>query len=142
MRAIFVIVKVQMAVKFTLNKTERLKSRKAIDALFSSGRKFSMAPFRIFFLPDKEGLKFGIGVSNRNFKKAADRNRIKRLTREAYRLQKNELSGYLKEKGIGLNLFFIYTEKEMPEYKQVFEKMNKALTKLLYLLNENNTSAT
>lgn len=131
-----------MAEKFTLNKRERLKSRKAIDALFSSGRKFSMSPFRVFFLLDSEALKFGIGVSSRNFKKAVDRNRIKRLAREAYRLQKNELSCYLKEKKIGLNIFFIYTEKEMPEYKQVFEKMNKALIKLLYLLNENNTSAT
>ncbi|MBL7740698.1 MAG: ribonuclease P protein component [Chitinophagaceae bacterium] len=123
-----------MARQFTLGKNERLKSRKSIEQLFSEGKKINLAPFRIFYtchLPANEAaLLFGTGVSSKNFKRAVDRNRVKRLIREAYRLQKLALLGKIKEKKIQVNVFFIYTGKELPVYQDVYEKMGAALHKL------------
>ena len=50
--------------------------------------------------------------------------------REAYRLQKNNLQKHLKDSNTGLNLFFIYTGKELPSYDIIYEKMALALQKL------------
>ena len=122
-----------MAKQFTLGKEERLKSRKQTELLFSEGKKFTIAPLRFhysFSKAEKASMQFGAGVSKRNFKKAVDRNRIKRLMREAYRLQKIILREKLEEKNIGLNIFFIYTGKELPAYKEVYEKTGKGLDKL------------
>lgn len=133
-----------MAKQFTLGKTERLKSRKLTELLFSEGNKFTIAPFRIhysFTIAEKSSLhpiaiRFGVGVSKRNFKKAVDRNRIKRLIREAYRLQNKILKEKLQEKENRLSVFFIYTGKELPVYQDVFEKVGKGLNKLCMILNE------
>jgi ribonuclease P protein component len=76
-------------------------------------------------------LQAGFGASSRHFKKAVDRNRIKRLSREAYRLQKQLLFQRLHEKGRCMAVFFIYTGKELPEYAIVSEKIGVALQKLI-----------
>lgn len=81
-------------------------------------------------MPASDGLKFGIGVSTRNFKKAVDRNRVKRLVREAYRLQNDEMKERVSATGKGLHVFFIYTGTELPEYNVVFDKIGQALRKL------------
>lgn len=138
-----------MAKQFTLGKNERLKSRKLIEQLFSEGKSFVIIPFKVYYLffpltthrhsERSEGspltIQFGVGVSAKNFKKAVDRNRIKRLTRESYRLQKNPLREKLKSKNIQLNLFFIYTGKELPEYDEVYKKVGSALIKLDKLID-------
>ena len=127
-----------MAEKLTLGKSERLKSRKLIEQLFSEGNKFGITPFRIFYLykeDKKMSLQFGVGVSSRSFKRSVDRNRIKRMTREAYRLQKTALQNKLKEKNSSLNLFVIYTGKEIPVYAEVNSKMKKVLDKLYSIIN-------
>lgn len=129
-----------MAKQFTLGKDERLKSRKAIEQLFKEGQRFTISPFKIFYAPTKvTGLQFGVGVSAKNFKRAVDRNKIKRLTREAYRLQKKSLKELLVKRNAGLHLFFIYTAKEIPGYQLVYGKVDVILKKLLKTLNENNT---
>ena len=81
--------------------------------------------------PTASRLQAGFGASSRNFKKAVDRNRIKRLTREAYRLQKPILQEWLSKKDRSLALFFIYTGKELPDYEVVKEKIGLALQKLM-----------
>jgi len=134
--------------QFTLGKEERLKSRKQIEQLFDKGKSFVVAPFRIYFIVNSESpiqkdesrLKFGTGVSAKNFKKAVDRNRIKRLTREAWRLQKNEIREKTSEKQKQLNVFFIYTGKELPDFKTVKEKVAIALKKLADKIDENISS--
>lgn len=116
--------------KHTLRRKERLKSRKALGLLFKEGRRFALPPFRVHYQPAEDGLKFGAGVSSRNFKRAVDRNRIKRLIKEAYRLQNDGLKEQVLVSGKGLHLFFIFTSTEMPDYGHVSEKMNQALKKL------------
>jgi ribonuclease P protein component len=75
-------------------------------------------------------LQAGFTVSSRNFKKAVDRNRIKRLMRECYRLQKNELKNSLEKNNKMLAVFFIYRGNEMPAYSDIFDKMGDALRRL------------
>jgi ribonuclease P protein component len=77
------------------------------------------------------GVQFGVGVSTRNFKKAVDRNRIKRLMRESYRLQKTALYSAVKERNKQLAVFIIYTGKELPDYKTLSEKIGLTLQRLI-----------
>ncbi|MFI5186440.1 MAG: ribonuclease P protein component [Chitinophagales bacterium] len=133
-----------MGKRFTLGKNERLKSRKLIEQLFHSGKRFSVSSYRVFYLmnkiPGNQKIKFtiqfGVGVSGKSFKKAVDRNRIKRLIRESYRLQKNELQKILTEKKLQLNIFFIYTHGELPDFNTTKIKVNVALEKILQVVKE------
>ena len=126
-----------MAKQFTLGRNERLKSRKSIEQLFSDGKKVVNPPYKILYIlepAEKTNLLFGTGVSSKTFKRAVDRNRIKRLTREAYRLQKNELQDKLKAAKTCMNVFFIYTGKELPQYNDVYNKVGTVLKKLEKLI--------
>ncbi len=138
-----------MAATFTLGKNERLKSRKLIEQLFKEGKSFNLFPYKVIYsftelgADNKESkLKFGVAVSSKNFKKAVDRNRVKRLTREAYRIQKNELRGLLQGQYKQMNVFYIYTAKEIPVFENIKEKLNLILNKLLTIVNEKNSSTT
>lgn len=75
-------------------------------------------------------LKAGFTVSTKYFKKAVDRNRVKRLMRESYRLQKNNLVNELIKNNQQLALFFIYTSADLPKYKEVFEKVGSNLERI------------
>ncbi|MEO5594854.1 MAG: ribonuclease P protein component [Chitinophagaceae bacterium] len=138
-----------MPKQFTLGKNERLKSRKLIEELFSKGQRFGLFPYRVFYLLNKTGhqyikskLQCGVGVSTKNFKKAVDRNRIKRVTREAYRLQKAALDLQMKDHPHSLLIFLIYTGKELPAFTVVKEKVELILQKLITIANENTPANT
>ena len=131
-----------------MGKTERLKSRKVIEQLFTEGKSFSNFPFRVVYILSKvdvlpgEGSHHGqlqatFSVPTKFFKKAVDRNRVKRLMREAYRLQKNVLSDQVKATKRSLHVFIIYTGKELPGYQVVFEKTAALLKWLLKYTDEN-----
>jgi ribonuclease P protein component len=126
--------------QFTLGKNERLKSRKSIEQLFNEGKKFTTAPFKIIYILNSSqkdpSLLFGTGVSVKNFKKAVDRNRIKRLIKEAYRLQKINLQEKIKANNIQLNVFFIYTAKELPVYDEIYKKTGAILKKLEKIIEQ------
>jgi len=123
-----------IAIRHTLGKDERLKSRKLIEQLFKGGNSFSIAPLRILYSVaalTPTPLQAGFSVSSKKFKRAVDRNRIKRLLREAYRLQKHPLQLLLKENNKHLILFFIYTGRELPEYTLIYEKMGTAIQRIV-----------
>ncbi|MES2891492.1 MAG: ribonuclease P protein component [Bacteroidota bacterium] len=126
--------------RYTLGKTDRLKSRKAIDELFKTGKSFTLFPLRVIYQlqdntapGDNMNLQAGFTVSSRHFKHATDRNRIRRLIKECYRLQKNPLSLHCDYKNNRLNIFFIYVGKETPLYELVQAKMELALKRLIQL---------
>ena len=114
-------------------KAEKLKSRKALNALFTGGKSFAVFPVKIFWMPaapdSDRPMQAGVGVSARHFKKAVDRNRIKRLLRECYRLNKHSLLTTLEAKEKKVVVFFLYVGKELPDYTMLNEKMQQALTK-------------
>lgn len=106
------------------NKTEKLKSKKLIAQLFEKGKTVSAYPLKLVYLETQfeDGilLKTGVSVSKRNFKKAVDRNRIKRLMREAYRLNKTH---YFSNTSKNYAFMILYIDKEMPNLKFVDSKM-------------------
>lgn len=113
--------------KFSLGKAERLKKEKLIQELFTKGSSFNLYPFRILCLPNQEDEhhKTLFSAPTRHFKKAVDRNKIKRRTREAFRLQKNELN-----ETPALLIGFIYTGREIAPYSQIYDAINKAIKRL------------
>jgi ribonuclease P protein component len=133
----------QKKIRYTLGKEERLKSRKGIEQLFKKGKSFSVSPFRVVwqYQTERSGkfLQAGFSVSTKHFKKAVERNRIRRLIKEAYRLQKNELQKSLSQNNKQLAMFLIYTDKEIPAYTLVVEKMFSVMERLKKIVNENNS---
>ena len=111
--------------RYTFKKDEKLKSRKTIEQLWQ------------FTELAKAPVQTGFAVSSKHFKKAVDRNRIKRLMREAYRLQKNELQTQLMLQRKQLAVFIIYVGNELPDHDFIVEKMNPVLTRLIKITNEN-----
>jgi len=125
-------------------KKEHLKSKKQIQALFHSGKAFSVFPFRVIYLlhpsPVKPGTAHvGFSVPSRHYKKAVDRNRIKRQMREAYRLQKKDFLHFLEKNRLELSVFFIYTGKKLPQYPFLFKKMGVTLGSFMKTLQKQST---
>ncbi len=115
--------------KNTLNKAERLKKRKLIKELFEKGSSFYLFPFKVIYLPasafEISNHQLLVSVSKRSFKKATDRNKIKRRIREAYRLNKFKLSAY-QPTLIG----YIYTSREILPFSDIEAKLSKSLNSL------------
>jgi ribonuclease P protein component len=106
-------------------KEERLKSRKAIERLFEEGSKSKHFPILLVYrFTDSDERKVMFSVSTRNFKKAVDRNRIKRQMREIYRLHRKE---WFLNDHRGIHCCFIYLSNRIPEYKQLEMKIREAV---------------
>lgn len=114
---------------FQFPKTEKLKSRKTIELLFSEGKSITKFPVKMFYLPSEnaEYTQAGFAVSKRNFKYAVDRNRIKRQLREAYRLQKHLLNN---ESGLKFAIFFLYIGKEKLPYSKIETAIESLIKKI------------
>ncbi|QXP60616.1 ribonuclease P protein component [Olleya sp. HaHaR_3_96] len=111
---------------FTYNKHEKLKSQKAIEKLFVEGNSVSAYPLRLVYSKNEDSLKVGVSASKRNFKKAVDRIRVKRLLREGYRLNKK----LLIDQNIGqYTLMILYISKEMPDFETIDKKMKVLFNK-------------
>jgi ribonuclease P protein component len=130
-----------MALKrYGFGRKEKLKSRKKIEELFLNGKNFSVFPLRVTyqFLPSEDAVvQVGVTAGKKYFKRAVDRNRIKRLIREAYRLQKNELIETLKQKHQNGFLFFMYTDKTIASFSVIKEAMSKCLQRLKKIAEAN-----
>ncbi len=116
----------------TYSKKEKLKSKKLIEQMFAEGQSVSAFPLRMVYLPAtfEEAViaKTGVSVSKRNFKTAVDRNRIKRLLRESYRLNK---ANYFNNLTTQYALMILYIGKDKPTFTQVETKMNHLFEKFL-----------
>lgn len=109
----------------TFSKSERLSKRDDIQELFSKGSSFYMYPFTVKFIP-KEDLEHSVVLataSKRNFKRAVDRNFLKRRVKEAYRLNKSILTKRF-------HLGFIYNSKKKHDYAYIEKKLIQALEEL------------
>lgn len=112
----------------TLPKTERLCSQKVIQRLFNGERRsVSVFPIRAVFATSQiPGVRIMISVSKRHFKRAVQRNRVKRQLRETYRLNKE----LLQPQGCGLDIAFLWNTAEIQPTKMVMEKMQHLLHRI------------
>lgn len=117
----------------TFTKAERISIQREIDLLFSEGKSFTVYPLRVVYLEKKPysdvPVSILISVPKKRFKRAVKRNRIKRLLREAYRLNKNSLWASFAEKGLLIG--FIYISDELCPFSVIEEAMQKAIGKLI-----------
>jgi ribonuclease P protein component len=114
---------------FTYPKEEKLKSRKIIDLLFTKGQSVAKYPLRMAVLQVDDStqiIQIGVSVSKRYFKKATDRNYIKRLLRECYRLNKHLLIQKITKPHA---FMLLYQSKETPSFEELNEKIIKLFEK-------------
>ncbi len=76
-------------------------------------------------------VKAGVGASSRNFKRAVDRNRVKRLLREVYRTEKLPLYQFLEEHNLQAAIFILYIDKVLPDFTILKEKMPHIIKRLI-----------
>ena len=124
--------------RYFFGKESKLKSRNVIQQLFSEGKHVLVYPLKAVYIlgNEKHHLQAGVSASKRNFKKAVDRNRIKRLIRETYRVQKPTLENHLIQNKQTLSVFFMYIGKEMPEYDQLMESTEKIIKRIVKISEE------
>jgi ribonuclease P protein component len=119
----------------TFTKEERLCSKRLLDLLFKNGSSFLLYPYRVsyLFVPDaaEVPVQVVINASKRRFKRAVDRNLIKRRTREAYRLLKQaELYVHLNKPEQQLLISLQFVGKQIYEFSFLEKKMAATLKKL------------
>ena len=123
--------------RFTFKKEERLSSKKLIDELFNSGSSFYLQPLKVLLLEKKIESTFPaqilITVSAKNFPSAVDRNKIKRLIRESFRLNKHLLYDGLNFKNKKLLIAIIYSSKKIEPFSLIEEKVVASLQKIISL---------
>jgi ribonuclease P protein component len=119
----------------TFKKNERLCNFTSIDKLFAEGHSFFIHPLRFVWMDIETGnyspAQLLISVPKRNFKRAIDRNLIKRQIREAYRHQKSILYNYLECKGRKCALAIVFTGKNKVPYAQLEGIINLSLQRLI-----------
>jgi ribonuclease P protein component len=121
----------------TFSKAERLRSKKIIASLFQAGQSFLNKPLRVIHqkqdVEQEFPVQIAVTVSKKNFPRAVDRNRIKRLMREAYRRNKNELYKHLHNQKLHIAVIIIYTETSITTFNDIEDKMKLVLTRLIKL---------
>ncbi len=124
---------------FTFRKEERLCSRRLIDQLYEKGHRLMAFPYSVQWMvvPNPSPLTSHLSpcqvlivAPKRKFRHAVDRNRVRRLTRECYRLRKPAFYAFLAEHDISIVFSMVYIHNEIMSYEQLGKKMDKLLESL------------
>lgn len=119
--------------RYTFGKKEKLCSRTVIDELFRSGKVLKEYPLRVTYLNLESGeaaAKVLISVPKKRFGKAVSRNRIKRMIREVYRLNKPDLFEKWQSAGKYFAIAFVYIGNDIPKYDDLNTVMKRIIEKL------------
>ena len=123
--------------KASYSNMEKLKSKKLIEQLFSEGKSVSVFPLRLMFIEtsfdEDVKRKVGVSVSKKNFKKAVDRNKIKRLLREVYRLSKGS---YFNNITTQYAFMILYIGSDKPNFQGLEIKMKLLFEQFLNKVSE------
>lgn len=126
---------------FIFPSEEKLKSKILIDELFSKGSSFFIYPFKCWYLKSsqvKGNPQLLTGVPKKAFKKAVDRNLIKRHMREVYRLNhRQQAIASAQHYCLGI----VYVGKEKMSYKDIEKKLNVAFNRYIQEINSAETSS-
>ncbi|MEM6539969.1 MAG: ribonuclease P protein component [Bacteroidota bacterium] len=125
---------------FSFPKKEKLTSKKKFQQLFETGKQVTAFPLLMYYLPIEKsnGPKFKVAVvaPKKHFKSAVQRNRVKRLLRENYRLNKplifNNTEGQYA-------LVILYLGKEMPTFSLISSKILSLFKKFLKTISDENS---
>lgn len=121
--------------RFTFGKEYKLCSRLVIDEVFESGHQLKSFPFIVKFkaveLDSATRLQVTFSAPKRTFRRAHQRNYIKRICREAFRLEKHKLETYLEKRNKQLALFIIYTPKTALEVDALRKRVNALFSKMI-----------
>lgn len=126
-----------MAKVYTLSMNERLYLRNSVSELFAKGKSFMVFPYRVTYriLPGDDPRPARVAIMTiapkKRFKHAVDRNHVKRLTREAYRIQKHPLIAHLEQKGLKLDVAFIFSDAKQISFEESRRRIGKAIQMLI-----------
>lgn len=127
--------------QYTFPKKEKLCSHNIIEDLFTNGDAFICYPYKVVFMQAKltEDVNSQImfSVSKRKFKKAVDRNLLKRRCKEAYRLNRVEFAKFLASSQQQIAFAMVYISSEKMPYSNIEKGMKKALKRLQEKLSIN-----
>lgn len=116
-----------MDTPFKFSKLERLKQRRLFDALFSGANRSIAHPVMVLWkqipLPSQTSIQVGFSVPKKHFKKASERNTIKRRLREIYRLENKSLKHKLAEGRTQIAVLFIVLKTDNTSYEGLQKKM-------------------
>jgi ribonuclease P protein component len=125
------MVKIERRFKF--KKEERLKGTKRVDAIFTTGKSFISYPLRVLYLMKEQSPSTGcsilISVPKKRIKKAVHRNRIKRLIRESYRLNRT-LIDQLEFNEYSIDVALIYVKDSATNFNEIDKAIKKALNQI------------
>jgi len=120
---------------YTFSKKERICSKIVLNQLIQEQQILFCHPYKCYYRVEYASQlpiihQIAISVPKKIFRLAVDRNRIKRLTREAYRLNKHLLENDEIQKETRFQIFFIFIGNEIPTYKFVNDKIITILRRL------------
>ena len=114
----------------SFRKEERLCSRRLIDQLYTEGHKLMAFPFSVQWMKTDGPCQVMIVAPKRKFHHAVDRNRVRRLTRECYRVRKATLYSFLQEHNTSIVFSMVYVHNEILSCEQLGKKMDKLFESL------------
>ncbi len=119
-----------MIIKYTFKKQERLTGKKNFENLLATGRQIKIFPFIVYwtYIGDQDyPVRIAVTIPKKKFKKAVDRNLLKRKFRESYRINKHILYNSLIESNKKIHVLVVYISDKIVDLEGINNKSLKML---------------
>ncbi len=119
----------------TLSSNERIKHSNEITTLIRQGQAFFLAPFKVYYswgqASEEPNVRAAFAVPKRKFGKAVKRNKLKRLSREGFRVQKSVLGQFAYKKGEHVRVLFMYQQTKELSYKEIYTAIGESIAEII-----------